>query len=109
MRGGVLVRLKTDENGRTISEPVNSGALLGILSRMAIWIKTTEAYGKEKEEEAVPPSTVVQALLHAENGRACQCWTVLSTRLLSPAAAGYTLSEVTTMQHGFQRRQRPVR
>lgn len=65
VRGGVLVRLKTDENGRTISEPVNSGALLGILSRVAIWIKTTEAYGKEKEEEAVPPSTVVQALLHA--------------------------------------------
>lgn len=64
-RGGQLVRLKTNEEGRTVAEPVTGGALLGILARVATWEKTSLSYGKEVTEEVIPPSSVVQALLHA--------------------------------------------
>lgn len=66
VRGGALVRLKTNEDGRTVAEPVTNGALLNILANVADWEKVNEDEdGKQTDTPAHPPQNVVTALLNA--------------------------------------------
>lgn len=64
-RGGQLVRLKTNEDGRTVAEIVTGGALLNILASVADWETVNEGKDGTTYTPAHPPQNVVTALLGA--------------------------------------------
>lgn len=65
VRGGMLVRVKQDENGEYMVQPLSEGAARGALARAAWWMKTTtDSNGQRSSLSTFPPTAVVRDLLN---------------------------------------------